>query len=122
MIQIGRIFPILTLLAIVLTGAIPQGWMPAMGSDGKVLLVICTGDGTVEQWVDLNPGDPVHDDTDSRAMCPFAGLTADTHLPSVGEIVPFAAKIQPRWIHRDFTHRSAGFYARYDARGPPIFS
>lgn len=122
MILIGRIFPFLTLLALMLTSAIPQGWMPAMGGDGKVLLVICTGEGTVEQWVDLDPDGPMHDDTDLRAMCPFAGLTADIHLPSVGATVPFAATIQPHWDHRDFTHRSAGFYARYDARGPPIFS
>ncbi|WP_170419424.1 DUF2946 domain-containing protein [Ruegeria atlantica] len=122
MILIGRLFPVLTLAAIVLTSAIPQGWMPAMGSDGKVLLVICTGEGTVEQWVDLDPDGPVHDDTDSRTLCPFAGLTSDAQLPLVGATIPFAAVIQPRWVHRDFTHRSAGFYARYDARGPPFFS
>ena len=122
MILIGRIFPLLTLLALLLTSAIPQGWMPAMGNDGKVLLVLCTGEGTVEQWVDLDPSDPVHDDTDSRAMCPFAGLTADIDLPAVGSIVPFTASVLPRWTHLDFTHRSAGFYTRYDARGPPLFS
>ncbi|WP_247744416.1 DUF2946 domain-containing protein [Ruegeria sp. R14_0] len=116
------IFPVLTVLALVLTSAIPQGWMPAMGSDGKVLLVICTGEGTVEQWVDLDPDEPTHDDTDQRILCPFAGIGADTVLPSVGAVVPFAASIQPRWVHRDFTHRSAGFYARYDARAPPLFS
>ncbi|MCG7522257.1 DUF2946 domain-containing protein [Ruegeria sp. Ofav3-42] len=122
MILIDRLFPLLTLLALLLTSAIPQGWMPAMGNDGKVLLVLCTGEGTVEQWVDLDPDDPVHDDTDSRIMCPFAGMTADINLPSVGEIVPFTAPIQARWTHRDFTHRSAGFYTRYDARGPPLIS
>ncbi|WP_254439291.1 DUF2946 domain-containing protein [Ruegeria arenilitoris] len=117
-----RIFPVLTVIALVLTSAIPQGWMPAMGSDGKVLLVICTGEGTVEQWVDLNTDEPVHDDTDQRILCPFAGLSSDIVLPSVGAVVPFAASIQPRWNHRDFTHRSAGFYTRYDARAPPLFS
>ncbi|WP_152563327.1 DUF2946 domain-containing protein [Ruegeria halocynthiae] len=122
MILAARFFTLLTALALLATAAIPQGWMPAMGDDGKVLLVLCTGEGAVEQWVDLDPADPVHDDTDQRIMCPFAGLTADAELPAVGLIVPFDASIQPRWTHRDFTHRSAGFHARYDARGPPHFS
>ncbi|WP_254441335.1 DUF2946 domain-containing protein [Ruegeria atlantica] len=117
-----RLFALLTTLALLLTGVIPQGWMPTMGNDGKVLLVLCTGEGTVEQWVDLNPDDPRHDDTDERAMCPFAGLTADVALTTVGDTMPFEATIQPRWVHHDFTHRSAGFYARYDARAPPVFS
>jgi len=117
-----RLFTLLTTLALLLTGAIPQGWMPAMGNDGKVLLVLCTGEGTVEQWVDLDPSDPIHDDTDHRVMCPFAGLTADVDLPAVGAILPFVASIRPRWTHRDFTHRSAGFHSRYDARAPPVFS
>ncbi|MES0827487.1 DUF2946 domain-containing protein [Ruegeria sp. SCP11] len=117
-----RLFALLTTLALLLTGAIPQGWMPAMGNDGKVLLVLCTGEGTVEQWVDLDPSEPIHDEGDQRTMCPFAGLSADITFPTIGSIIPFAASIQPRWAHRDFTHRSAGFYARYDARAPPAFS
>ncbi|SLN56456.1 DUF2946 family protein [Ruegeria meonggei] len=117
-----RLLTLLTVLALLLTGAIPQGWMPTMGDDGKVLLVLCTGEGTVEQWVDLDPDDPIHDNTDERAMCPFAGLTADVDFPSVGAITPFTATIQPRWTHLEFTHRSAGFHARYDARAPPLFS
>ncbi|MEX0285146.1 MAG: DUF2946 domain-containing protein [Paracoccaceae bacterium] len=117
-----RLLTLLTTLALLATGVIPQGWMPTMGDDGKVLLVLCTGDGIVEQWVNLDPDDPVHEDTDTRTMCPFAGLTADVDLPLIGGIVPYGATIQPRWVHQDFTHRSAGFHTRYDARAPPFFS
>ncbi|CUK15061.1 hypothetical protein RUE5091_03833 [Ruegeria denitrificans] len=116
-----RFFTLLTTLALLLTGVFPQGWMPAMGNDGKVLLVLCTSDGMVEQWVDLEPRGPMHDDTDNRPLCPFVGLTADVDLPTIESIIPFTASIQPRWVHRDFTHRNAGFYARYDARAPPFF-
>ncbi|WP_170334051.1 DUF2946 domain-containing protein [Ruegeria arenilitoris] len=117
-----HLFAVLTTLAIALTGTIPQGWMPAKNTDGKVLLVLCTGEGTVEQWVDLDAEDPIHDEVDQRIMCPFAGLTTNVDLPTVGAILPFGASIQPRWSHRDFTHRSAGFHSRYDARAPPVFS
>ncbi|MES0863247.1 DUF2946 domain-containing protein [Ruegeria sp. SCPT10] len=112
----------LTLLALLTTGAIPQGWMPAQDNNGKILLVLCTGEGTVEQWVDLDADEPVHDDGDTRIMCPFAGLTADANIPSYSVIIPADLHIQPRWDHSDFTHRSAGFYTRYDARGPPQVS
>ena len=112
----------LTVLALLTTGAIPQGWMPAQNIDGKILLVLCTGEGTVEQWVDLDADEPVHDDSDTRAMCPFAGLTAGVDIPGITMIVPADFHIQSRWDHSDFTHRSAGFYTRYDARGPPQIS
>ncbi len=117
-----RVFSVLTLLALLAISAIPQGWMPAQGNDGKILLVLCTGEGTVEQWVDLDPDDPIHDEHDTRSMCPFGGLTADANLPGFESIIPADFQLQPRWDHSDFTHRSAGFYARYDARGPPRFS
>lgn len=112
----------LILLAVLTTGAIPQGWMPAQGNDGKILLVLCTGEGTVEQWVDLDADQPVHDDSDTRIMCPLAGLTADASIPGITMVIPADFHIQSRWDHSDFTHRSAGFYTRYDARGPPQIS
>ena len=117
-----RLFTLLTTLAVLLTGVIPQGWMPTTGNDGKVLLVLCTGDGPVEQWVDLDPSDPIRDDTDQRVPCPFSGLTTDVSLPLAGDVILLTALIQPLWVHRDFTHRSAGFYPHYDARAPPISS
>lgn len=122
MTQARYFFSVLTVLAVLVTGSIPQSWMPAMGNDGKVLLVLCSGAGAVEEWVDLDGEDPVHDDTDERVLCPFAGLTADLGVPAVGDIIPFVTPIKPRWSQRDFTHRSAGFYPHYDARGPPVFS
>ena len=112
----------LTALALLVTGFIPHGWMPTLGDDGRVLLVICTSDGVVEQWVDLSDDDPIHDEADDRAMCPFAGLLTAGAIPTVGLVLPFEGTIQPRWTFRDFTRRSAGFHTRYDARGPPVFS
>lgn len=117
-----RFFSLLTLLAVLVTGAIPQGWMPSMSRDGKMLLVICVGEETIERWVDTDGDSPLHDSEDERVMCPFSGLAADVELPSINTVTAFTPALRPRWSQRDFTHRSAGFYARYDARGPPQLS
>lgn len=117
-----RILGLLAVLAVLMSGTIPQGWMPASSSGGKILLVLCTGDGTVEQWIDPSSGEPVHNDADERPACPFAGLGSDVLLAVVGHALPTTAPMRPRWSQRDFTHRSAGFHARYDARAPPFTS
>lgn len=119
---ITRLLSLVTLLALVATGAIPQGWMPTQGKDGKLLLVICTGEGAVEQWVDLDPSDPMHDETDRRSECSFAGLFADVHVPNSGALKHLDFPVQLRWAHAELTRRSAGFHARYDARAPPQIS
>ena len=68
-----KILGLLAVLSVLMSGTIPQGWMPASNSGGKILLVLCTGDGTVEQWIDPSSGEPVHNDADERPACPFAG-------------------------------------------------
>lgn len=117
-----RLLALLTITTLALASAIPQGWMPTAGTDGKVLLVICTGDGPTERWVDLDQDHPPHDDTDSRMPCPFAA-TADSSFNQPDLLIlTVAAPLSARWNHEDFTHRSAGMHWRYDARGPPTLS
>lgn len=117
----------LVLIALAVAGMIPRGWMPTHGEDGKILMVICTGEGVVEQWVDLgidaDEDAPAHSDThEGDRGCPFAALThvadllGETALP-----MDLAPKRSP-WAHELFTHASAGFHWRYDARGPPTLS
>ncbi|WP_372571693.1 DUF2946 domain-containing protein [Ruegeria jejuensis] len=115
-----RLVICLTLIALALSSFIPQGWMPA-GSGDKMLLVLCVGDGTVERWVDLDDSDPLHDETDERMPCAYGALHSAELLPDTRPVLLLASTQTERWSHADFTHRSAGFYARYDARGPPRF-
>lgn len=112
------------LLAIAATGLIPAGWMPAHDSDGKVLLVICTTDGVEELWVDLGDGAPrpTGGDQMEDRSCPFTALSASATLPDAGYPLDLRGYVSARWTDLEFTHHSAGFHWRYDARGPPALS
>ena len=54
--MLRRLPSLLVVIALAVAGLIPAGWMPGTAQDGKVLLVICTGTGPVETWVDLDGG------------------------------------------------------------------
>jgi Protein of unknown function (DUF2946) len=117
-----RFAAVMVLIAVAVTSAIPQGWMPATTADGRMLLVLCTSDGVVETWVDLNEDEPDHQDSDERMPCPYAGLTDVTPSMTFEGPFPLTFPAQARWARAEFTHRSAGFHSRYDARGPPALS
>jgi hypothetical protein len=113
------------LLAIACAGLIPAGWMPAHDSDGKVLLVICTTDGTEERWVDLGGDTPQPapaDQMDDRS-CPFSAHSTHADLLQSPAIdLGLTLPLRARWAYEGFTHHTAGFHWRYDARGPPALS
>lgn len=120
-----RLSSYLLLIALAVAGMIPAGWMPAVGEDGKVLMVICTSEGDVEQWVDLDSDTSGHepDDHDGDRVCPFGALSHTTAILMASPALPL--KLAPRrspWAHEVFVHHSAGFHWRYDARGPPALS
>jgi len=119
--MIQRLSSFLVLLAIMLAGLIPAGWMPATSSDGKVLLVICTTEGVQEQWVDLGGDTAPVEQMDDRS-CPFAAVATAGLLPGTISALPLNAAMTARWDHEPFTHHTAGFHWRYDARGPPALS
>jgi len=113
---------VLSLLAVVLTSAIPQAWMP-MRKDDRILLVICTEEGEARQWVDLAPDSPAHEDeSDARPSCHFGGLNQVAILAQPPLLMTLNHAQRTRWDNLDFTHRSAGFFPLYDARGPPHLS
>nr|WP_280818123.1 DUF2946 family protein [Zongyanglinia huanghaiensis] len=111
----------LVLVAIMLAGMIPAGWMPATSSNGKVLLVICTTDGTQEQWVDLGGDTAPAEQMDDRS-CPFFSLTTAALIPVSDPALTLGTFLAARWDDQPFTHYTAGFHWRYDARGPPALS
>ncbi|MFY0311896.1 DUF2946 family protein [Leisingera sp. D0M16] len=121
--MLARLASCLVVIALAVAGLIPSGWMPGTGQDGKVLLVICTGHGPVETWVDLD-GEGGHAPTEQMEdrSCPFAALGAVALLPDSLIGLNLDAPLSGRWSREAFTHHSAGFHWRYDARGPPALS
>ena len=123
MIALARLVLGMGLLSLTLASAIPQGWMPVIGADERILLVICTDEGPQERWVDLNePSPPPHEQTDERHICAFAGHGVQAMMPTADAVQILPRTMTARWHRATFTHRSAGFLPRYDARGPPHFS
>jgi hypothetical protein len=119
----SRFLNLITLLALTVVSIIPQGWMVSADTGGKMQLVLCTPNGPEQIWIDL--GDPPHEEhnqQDELMSCPFSGI-ANSYIPAFSQIVMLKRKHLPApWAQSDFTHRSAGFYTRFDARGPPTFS
>lgn len=120
----NRLSSYLLLIALAVAGMIPSGWMPTVGTDGKVLMVICTSEGDVEQWVDLGDDTSPHDgeDHDGDRICPFAALSQTAMLTESPALPLDLSLRRSPWAHAAFTHHSAGFHWRYDARGPPALS
>ncbi|WP_282095853.1 DUF2946 domain-containing protein [Epibacterium ulvae] len=123
--MLHRLSSFLLLIALAVAGMIPAGWMPETGEDGRILLVLCTDDGVVEQWVNLgddeasdphSSGDPMED-----RSCPFVALNGMAALDGDVSLINPATLLTARWGDQPFTHTSAGFYTRYDARGPPAY-
>jgi len=97
--------------------------MPSTAQDGKVLLVLCTGDGPQELWVDLDQGAPAHnEDAQGDRHCPFASQPPLAAHVAQQLPLPLMGPERELWFRSPFTHHSAGFHWRYDARGPPAFS
>ncbi len=119
---------LLGLLAVLLAGMIPSGWMPVVAQEsGKVLLVLCTSDGPQERWVDLDAGldadpSPTHEDHQGDRSCPFAAMPALPAPLALQLPLPLMGPEQDLWYRAPFTHHTAGYYWRYDARGPPALS
>lgn len=118
-----RLSSYLIVIAVAVAGLIPSGWMPGTAQDGKVLLVICTGTGPVETWVDLDGGgDHAPTEQMEDRSCPFAALSAVATLPDSLIDLNLDTPLIDRWSREAFTHHTAGFHWRYDARGPPALS
>lgn len=73
-----RLAPWLLLLALLLRGMIPAGFMPNMDpANGKGFLVICTaaGEATITTDGDGGDGSAAPTDTGHQGLCPFMTLT-----------------------------------------------
>ena len=121
--MLPRSINLIALLALTVVSAVPQGWMLGNDASGEMLLVLCTGDGPKQVWIDMGDTPPAdHDQQDELMPCPFSGIGV-SDIPAFAQIAILLQKPLPTpWAQSDFIHRSAGFYTRYDARGPPTFS
>lgn len=114
------LFFLLTALAI--ASVIPQGWMPGQTADGRVQLVICTPQGEETLWVDLGDSAPGQDERQEHRQCPFGAVATAAELPAPVLLATLLPGRAARWTALPFSHASAGYYRRYDARGPPARS
>lgn len=121
--RLRRLLSHLGLMAILIAGLIPAGWMPVTAQDGKMLLVLCTPEGVEERWVNLGAPVPAHDEDQSTSRdCPFAAQPTLAAHDAALLPLPRSGPERDLWARAPFTHHSAGFHWRYDARGPPALS
>ena len=140
----------LAIVAMVLKGLLPTGWMPNPQGFGETALILCDMDGPMSaaDMAKMMPGmshmDMSHMDMSGMDMsgmdmsgdgkqtpvtghgheeCPFA---AATHAGSAHTVVAFALpELAVEHAHRPVPERSAVRFARYQPqspRAPPAFS
>jgi hypothetical protein len=111
-----RFFGWLLTLPFVILSLIPAAVMPMRGTDGTMVLVLCTGDGPVETVVTLAGGD---DAPDLQPRCDWAASTAAALLPDIAPVprpIAFArAALPPPALTHTSAHHPSGMLAR----GPP---
>lgn len=114
-----RLLSSFTLIALLMTSAIPQGWMPLLGQNGHVLLVLCTDTGIEERWVKIEDDTPSPDGDSTGTPCVFssAALLAitppDMLLRAMGDIH------SESWRIARLARRVSEDAYRHPARAPP---
>lgn len=113
---------VFALLAVMLAGVTPRGWMPS-NSQGQLLLTLCSGTGTTIVAVKI--GQPSSDDPGLEAQtCPFAVAATPAALPAAP-----AHDVPISWQAMDW-HGMARLEAapsrrnrvRPPLRGPPLLA
>lgn len=111
-----RFAPWLLLLALLLRGMIPGGYMPNMDPDnGKGWLVICTAAGSASIQVDGDGGDDkAPADTGHQGLCPFMAMTL------LGPVLLLLALLVPVCLDGLFRHLSKDALLRRLLCGPVL--
>jgi hypothetical protein len=96
---LSRLALLLVAAALFMRAAIPGGWMPAADTDGLVRIVLCTGMGEAEAWLDADGNvqkDKPAGEPKTDSPCTFAALAqAFAPAPVVALPVRFAVLILP---------------------------
>lgn len=120
---LNRLALLLVAAALFMRAAIPGGWMPAADTDGLVRIVLCTGMGEMQAWLDADGNvrkDKPTGEPKTDSPCTFAAL-AQTFAPAPVIALPvrFAALVLPA-LHTTTVAIGRGLSAPPPpATGPP---
>ncbi|MFY0637197.1 DUF2946 family protein [Maricaulis maris] len=83
----------LAMIAVLQQSAIPRGYMLDRGNDGQLAVVLCTAQGSITRWLDLESGDltetPGADASGNTAQhCAFGAAVALAALPQTTSLPP----------------------------------
>lgn len=114
----------LAMIAVVQQSAIPRGYMLDRSANGQLAVVLCTSQGSITRWLDLESGEltetPDEGQSGNTAQhCAFATAASLAALPDLASLVlPLAAQITvpPAPVATDTLARQQ---ARPPARAPP---
>ena len=110
----------LALLALILRGFMPTGWMPNTQTPGESMFVVCTMDGPVQAWD--GKALPGKDDPRAHETCPFAAAAATGLAPLVDFVAIAAPQLSETAAPRTLTAAPAARappYAQASSRAPP---
>lgn len=66
---------------------VPGGWMPVQADGHGVRIILCSGDGPLDAWLDatgkVHKGKLPSDSKGARDTCPYGALSAPADLPLV---------------------------------------
>lgn len=120
----------LSAVLILLHSFVPQGFMPEQSEDGKLTLVICSGDGMREITISSNgqaeDSDRQDTDTDHDSQgadsCPLIVLQNPLmETEHVSFALPFNHGIRLSFSYKALTNLQAVSFANA-SRAPPVFS
>ena len=114
----------LAVIAAVQQSAIPRGYMLDRSDSGQLAVVLCTGQGSITRWLDLESGElseePGDGQTGNTAQhCAFAAATSLLALPQVADLAPPPNDLPLATPARTVRVAVARQQARPPARGPP---
>jgi len=83
----------LAMIAVVQQSAIPRGYMLDRGANGQLAVVLCTSQGSITRWLDLESGElsetPEDGQTGNTAQhCAFAAAASLAALPHHPPFIP----------------------------------
>ena len=113
----------LAVIAAVQQSAIPRGYMLDRNDSGQLAVVLCTGQGSITRWLDLESGElseePDKGQTGNTAQhCAFAAAASLLALPQVTDL-PAPRDLPLATPARTVRVTIARQQARPPARGPP---
>lgn len=117
-------YPLLSvfvLLALLLQGMIPVGFMPSFGNDGQITMVICSGDTIKTITIDTTDAEGHAQNDEGNDHCPYAPVNTASHVD--GNFIPFVLVIAGHHLLQNLNDIAFDVDTRLHApRAPPVLS